>query len=157
MDETEALGELDAVLGGPEEPTGPTEEPSEEQEPEYPEGTCFACGAELNPVHDRENECQHCFYGRLSVAQRCDIVAEMVAPIAAQWGEAEVLAKLKEATALACTLAESRDHRLVGQWADGFFAGLVASGKLPANRGLTDSAVSKLIADVNSDPVPTGD
>ncbi len=159
MNEEKALEELAEVLGS--ELDGEHGEPEvlAEPEPEYQEGTCFECGAELSPIHDTqsENECQKCFYSRLTVAQRCDMVAESVMPTAAQWGESETLARLREAVTLACTLAESRDARLVGQWADGFMAGLVASGKLPANRAMTDATVAKLIADVNSNPIPTGD
>ena len=164
MDETEALAELDSVLGPSETPTETQDsEPESIVALETPSGACEVCQEPLiaHDTHEARDgyngECGRCYFTDLSLGQRLQIIEELVIPTAHQWGEAEVLAKLKSAVELAGTLAESRDARLLGQWADGFFAGLVASRKLPANRGLNPESFAKLVDDHSSDPILTGD
>ena len=166
MDELEAIAELDEVLGSkpPYPPEGAETLPeTDDGFTPTPPGACEVCGEPLI-AHDTHmagegynGECGHCYYTDLSLGGRIQLVEEAVMPIAAQWGEAETLWKLKEAVGIAGTLAESRDARLLGQWADGFYAGLVASRKLPANRGMTPTAFAKLVEDHSSDSVLTGD
>ena len=164
MDEAQAMDELETVLGKPsEEPQDTQTETDDEGYVPTPPGACEVCHEPLIP-HDTHQadegyngECGHCYFGDLSLGQRIQIIEELVIPVASKWGEAETQAKLQEAVALASTLAESRDARLVGQWADGFLAGLKASRKLSPNGGLTPESFAKLVEDHSSDSVLTGD
>lgn len=147
MDDTKDLQELVDEVTGPAEEWAPRE------------GACDVCDGDLSPIHDKHTAptCHRCWYGRLSVGQRCDLVAEMTMEWAAKGlGDFDVVARLKDAVSKATLMAESRDARLVGQWADGFLAGLRASRKLPPS-GMAPEVFAKLSEEWSNQPQPTGD
>lgn len=106
--------------------------PTEVEGPPIREDECMYCRTTLKPEMFSRLTCDPCHYERLTVAERI----AMVEDTANRWGPLAqgdyslVQARVHITLALACTLAQSRDERLVRQWTDGLLAGFRASNKL---------------------------
>ena len=125
-----AAVQAEPILGGAEEE--PRDLEPESQDSGLRDDECMYCRGALILPRIEEYVCDTCHYQGLTVEARVERVEAAAAKIVAT-GQGDFLtyeAKLMAAVEEACTLAGSRDERLVRQYTKGLLDGLRIGGKL---------------------------